>query len=625
MLALFKAEFNRYRYWAIFALVQHLFVLSFLAKLGPILEPLNNEVTLLIIVLCFAFGFVQMMLHKRKNHWVFLLQRPLDASKIYLALALAGIMNVLIVVPVAWFVMVIGFDHFTDTIIDMRHYSFGLFLAAIGVFTYLIGSLAALSASRFSVLTGLGLFVVFQSTSEYILLQSSIALMVILYLLYLNIGSFKPDLSQPLKSRLATVMLALPMQMMIVTLLLLSTQLFYHLPKFMLTSNPSELILEGTIDYWQDLPAEERVKFLVKNSNLENKTWLARQAELASSGVINIHTRRFSKKGQYPFRDKSFSMEDKANNNLWVFSHDEMLLQGINKKTGKVVGFVGLNGFIENLSTVHNNDRFNLVPFLLKDRFIVTENTVYMMDFEAKELSVKVNVPNGEKMVGRPQFTEGFVSMVTNNYTYLYEPADMFAHFDLAFPAYSLAHPTEISQISRVDTYAMVDGFLLIYMGNNYYGFDKPGAEIIYAKRDNGIQNIYKMFFEKHNDPVLIRHFEYLISPFLHTLDAMIYHTLKAYPVEEHPLTTVISGVMPSLVNLVALILHLLSIVIVFWLSRLINLDTKKSRLWLIMTGLIGIPALLSFVFINKVKGNIQVKPGLKKSVLSKRLNSTLS
>jgi len=623
MLTLFKAEFIRYRFWAILAFILQLFTLSFFAKLGPVLEPLNHELTLLIIVVSFAFGFVQMTLHKRKNHWVFLLQRPLKSSKIYLALATAGMMNVLIAVPIAWLIIVIGFDYFTDTIIDMRHYYFSLFLAAIGILTYLMGSLTALNASRAAILTGIGLFVAFQSVSQYILLQSSMAILIIFYLLHLNIASFKPDLSQPLTSRLSTIMLVVPMQMMIVLLLVLSTQLFYHLPKFMLASSPSELVVEGTIDFWRELPAEERGSFLLKNSDVDNKELLARQTELATSEVINIYSRSFGKKGQYPFRDKNFSMIDKVNNNLWVFSHDDMLLQGINNKTGKVVGWVGKTGFFENIATTTTKDRFNSIPFMLKDQFLITKNTIFMVDFEAKELSIKVSIPNGEQMIGLPQFTEGFFSMITHKHIYIFDNTDIFEKNGPVPPAYSLSHPTTLSQMATIDTYAMVDGLLLIYAGNNYRGFDKPGAEIIYAKRDGGEQTLYKMFFEKQNYPKLIRHFEYVVSPLLYTWDATMSHALRAYPDEEHPITNVFSGVMPTYLNVVTLILHLLSIGIVIWVSRLINLNTKKTTLWFVMTGLIGIPALVSFFFVNKVKGNIFPKSVLTQSPDEARLDST--
>lgn len=624
MLALFKAEFIRYRFGAIFAFILQLFTLSFFAKLGPVLEPLNQELSLLIIVICFAFGFVQMTLHKRKNHWVFLLQRPLKSSKVYLALATAGVMNVLIAVPIAWLIIVIGFDYLTDTIIDMRHYYFSLFLAAIGILTYLIGSLTALNASRAAILTGIGLFVIFQSVSQYILLQSSMAILIIFYLLYLNIASFKPDLSQPLKSRLSTIMLVVPMQMMIVTLLVLSTQLFYHLPKFMLASSPSELVVEGTIDYWRDLPAEQRVSFLLKSSDVDNKEWLSRQTELATSAVINMYSRSFGKKGQYPFRDKNFSMTDRVNNNLWVFSHDEMLLQGINNKTGKVVGWVGRTGFFEQIITTKTTDRFNSIPFMLKDQFLITKNTIFMLDFEAKELSIKVSIPNGEQMIGLPQFTDGFVSMITHKHIYIFDHTDIFDKNGPVLPAYSLSHPTTLSQMAYVDTYAMVDGLLLIYAGNNYRGFDKPGAEIIYAKRDGEEQILYKMFFDKQTYPQLIRHFEYLVSPLLFTWNASMSHALSSYPDEEYPIVNVFSGVMPTYVNVVALILHLLAISIVLWVSRLINLNTKKTTLWVVMTGLIGIPALLSFFFVNKVKGNILPKTVLTQSPNEDRLSSTL-
>ena len=376
----------------------------------------------------------------------------------------------------------------------------------------------------------------------------------------------------------------------------------------MMASSPSELIVEGTIDYWIDMPVKKRISYLLKDSDVENKTWLGRQAELANSDIISVHTRSFSKKGQYPFRDKSFSLEDNDNNNLWVFSHDNMLLQGVSIKTGKVIGWLGINGFIDTVESATDSDRFNSIPFMLEDRFIATQNTIYFVDFEAKNISIKTNMPDGEYLVGRPTFRENYVSLVSDKQIYLFEPRDFFEEYELATPAYSLPHPKGLSRISAIDTYKMVDGFLLAYYGRNYNGFDKPGVELIYAKQDDKSKTIYNAGFEQQNHPALIRHFEYMMSPLLHTLDATIDYSLRAYPNVKNPFVLAYTRDIPVSVNVGILILHILSISIVLWISRLIRLEQKKIILWVILTVLIGLPALLSFFFLNNVRGNIFTK-----------------
>ena len=83
MFELYKAEFARYRIWALCGIVVVLGFYGFLQKLKPFLEADMLQITTMNIGLVggsFAFGIVQMILHKRINHWTYLIHRPARSS-----------------------------------------------------------------------------------------------------------------------------------------------------------------------------------------------------------------------------------------------------------------------------------------------------------------------------------------------------------------------------------------------------------------------------------------------------------------------------------------------------------------------------------------------------------------
>jgi hypothetical protein len=604
MKTLFKAEFVRYRHWAFLCLLAQLSMFVFFAKLKPVIEPLNDELTLIIIILCFGFGALQMLLHKRKNQWAFLLQRPLPQGQIYVALACAGLVNVIIAVPLGWLINVLAFELFTGTIIDARHYTFGLFLAAIGSISYLIGNLVALNASKAAILSGVGLFVFLQNLSEYLWLQTAAALLIIAYLFYLNKASFKPDLLLPLKRERAITLFIIPMQMMLVVMLVTLAQVMYHVPNYLLNDKQTS---ESKADNWTELLAPDKVAYLLKDSDLVNKESLGRQAQLADNDVINIHTRSFSKPGQYPFRDEHYTLVDEENNNIWIFSHDLMLLQGVNINTREVIGWIGKSGFLTELDSVVEQDTFEGVPFMLENRFIATKQQIFEVDFDANELYLKVTLDEHEQLIGAPSFKSQYIALVTTTHIYLYDSLTFYSQYGEQTPAYSLVHPSPLNQMDSVTSYVMVDGFLLVYQGLEYHGFDAPGAEIIYAQRDGNISSLYKYHAKAHQYPAVVRHINYVVSPLLHIVDASINHALRAYPQQKQPLYLIISGAMPTSIYVIAIFIQALCLCIIVYVIGRFKVTSGISLLWRIVVGAIGLPALLSFFLIYKMKD--QYKP----------------
>jgi hypothetical protein len=612
MLALFKAEFIRYRKWAILLLIAQLILWLYMSKISVLLDANNarvNAVQLLLLISSLAFGLVQMHLHKRKNHWTQLLQRPLASGKIYLALAGAAVVNILIAVPLAWLLVVVGFDSFTTTVVDQRHYDFVIFSAGKAILAYLLGSFIILSASRGAVLLAILLLVFFLPTSQNLWLVFSAMAVIICYLAYLNFISFKPALAEHPKSGLATLLMAVPMQVMIVHLLVFSSVIFYHIPRAIIGDHPAMVQSEGTYDYWRNsVPQEERIGYFLKDTGNENNAWYGNQAQLAQFNTINTIAIDFAKKGQLHTSDGKYSLNHKSSQSLWIFSHDKMLLQGTDNTSGIIVGWLGQQGFINSTDTVSDADRFTHIPYLLQDKFILTDNTIYQVDYNEKTLSVKSQMQGDERFIGLPQFNQTHVTLVSTEQTYIFEREDFFEEFEIAVPSYELPHPVSLDQISLIESYRLVDGFILSYMGYNYHGFDRPGAEIFYAQLEGNIEKIHNIKFKQHNYPDLIRHLGYIASPLYYPLYRSFFHMGESTAVMQSSAIEVYSRKMPMSVNISVAILQLFSAISVFFLAKRSLLNKRSQFVWTIMTAVVGLPALLSFFLLNKV-GGVHIVP----------------
>jgi hypothetical protein len=607
MLALFKAEFIRYKKWAVLLLILQLMLFLYLSKISDLLDANNarvNVVQLLLLLCSFAFGLMQMYLHTRKNHWTQLLQRPLASGKIYLVLAGAAIANILIALPLAWLFVVAYLDNFTTTVVDQRHYALVFFSAGKAILAYLLGSFIVLSASRGAVLLAILLLVFILPISQNLVFIFTYMMVVISYLGYLNFISFKADISQYPRSGLSAFLMAVPMQMMIVYLLVFSAVIFYHIPLAIIGDHPAIEQKEGTYEYWRkSVPQEERISYLLKGADNKNIRWYGKQAQLAQFNVINTEMIEFAKKGQLHSSDKQYSLIHSSSQSIWVFSHDKMLLQGTNQNTGEIIGWLGQRGFLNHIDAVSNEDRFINIPYLLQDKFIVTEYAIFMVDFNEKTLSLKSQVHGNEHFTGLPQFNKSYVTLVSNEKTYLFERADFFEEFELAVPAYELPHPAGLDQISLIESYRLVDGFILNYIGYNYHGFDRPGAEIFYAQLDGPLNKIYSTKFEQHSFPEIIRHLGYIASPLYYPFYRSFFHMGDPTAIMQNSITEIYAREMPLSVNISVIFLHILSTLIVFLMVSHSRLGRSKLLGWTLMTAMVGLPALISFFLLNKVRG----------------------
>ncbi|TDF38188.1 hypothetical protein EYS14_10850 [Alteromonadaceae bacterium M269] len=603
MFELLKSEYARYKNWSYLAFVIVLGAFGFIAKLKPFLQehPLQTAATNMVFIGgAFIFGVLQMALHRRANHWTYLIHRPLSTLHIYSGLTLAGLLLISSVVVVPMMIMVVGTDVFSASVVDSRHYVYILFLMLTATLAYLVGQLAALSASK-GILTFAMLFVPILAPRHV----NNIALLLpvtllIAGVLYLNVKSFKPDLSRYLQNPLSILLLAVPMSLSFVFILLMSTTLFYHVPKFIAGTHSDNNPQNGTMRYIWQFESKDRPSYILENSDHPLAKNLMGQTELAEATYLDFDVWTFPRRGQMHVEDRIYALVDSETNTTWQFSHASMLLEGRQSTNGESIGALGENGFVEDLGSIEDSDRFTQVPYLIGKEFVMTQETLYKVNFEERSLDIKFALRGDEVFISPPQFRKEDVVISTNKRLMLFAYKDIMDGYDLAQPDYVIDHPVALENLRYVFTYRVAAGYMLLYFGNDYFGFDKPGAEIILASLGGEkAESIHQRRFELYGHPAWIRHFNYLISPALYYAQFSLLNALEPQDLTFASFERIRAREYPQRVIVISIILQILSGLITLLLVRAHKQGKAHAITWVILATGLGLPALCSFILLN--------------------------
>ena len=602
MIEIFKSEFLRYRKWALLVLVVLLAIFTFTARLEPFLDPGSASIALVSVALLLAslaFGFAQMILHRRGNHWTYLVHRPTPPRHIYLGIMLAGFAAIAIAVAVPWAVMVTGLDISGASVVDTRHYVYVVYFYLICVAAYLVGNLAALSANRGAILLAVFLFILLLPSPNNGIALFLPAFGLIGWFIALNLLSFKPDLGQHFKRPWAVALMAVPLCVPLMYGLVMSSTLTYHVPKFLMGTHPDTNPVIGSFRYYWNLDAAERVEYVLQGSKHPQSDYYTQQATLADNTIISTRAWPFPYRGQMFVKDFQYALVDESSNTVWQFSHDSMLLEGRHLISQQPAGAVGKNGFLDSVYDATDADRFSVVPVMVGDNLMITPEVLYQVDFEERYLAVKHRPEAGERYFGAPQFEEHYVAMVTNKRVLLFDRQEFADEYRPAEAEYNVPHPVDPNGIYYVQTYRMVDGYLMVYSGPNLLGFDRSGTIALYARLGGGAELIHERSYDIYAHPGWIRHMAEIVSPVTLIAYEHLLNTIDPVFSNSNPWTWDRLISYPPHLYWLVVVLQLTAMLSVFLLSRRHNLNTARTATWAVMALVLGLPALIAFLLMN--------------------------
>ncbi|HEX5755370.1 MAG TPA: hypothetical protein VFY12_03350 [Arenimonas sp.] len=594
---LFLSELRRFRWYAAAAAVAHLLLLQLMNRSSDLLQQSYFESAPLLIgysLIGLSLALVQVGAYRKPSQWLWLLHRPLPPTRIFFAMAAAGLTLLALVILLPQLVLLLATDLFGSRVVDLRHYLWLPHVLALASMAWLAGTHAVLARSKaaIAVLAVPPLFAVQLLSVWWLLLPMALCLA---WLGFIAARSFRPDRETPPTGTLALALTALPLQLGLFLLVFEITQFGYVTGGMLLGTDPlnTEYPPEGGLVEAQRMdPAKLIARGLESSRDPRAESWRDQLPLLEPVG-IGAWLGRFPLRHQFGNLQVSTQWYDEERSILWTFSHDRMLFLGRNPRSGVAQGEFGLGG-------IGDATPFPEVPIAHEERYLLTRSALYAIDFEQQRLHELLRLPAGEWFTGLPATAEQRLLLLSNRglgaWRQPRDAADAFAPLQLDW---QLPLPQGPDHLEGVHMARLMDGWLLSFLygdGHRQIGFIQFAAlaqprQRVWFVDDSGAVEV--------GDRVVARDYPALhqtawwLSPALHLLadwpDSLVDRGLT------WPLRPVLWPRDLSL-QILAAVLLLGSLLTGRWWLRGNRMPASRRRLWLASCALLGVPGLLSLM-----------------------------
>jgi len=616
MFDLFYSEIKRFQNYALTIAILALALLCYLSSIEPFIAK-GTEVdayTLLTIIGSLAFAVTQMLLHKRKNHWAYLVHRPISTTNIHTALTGAGCLLIIVsfIIPVV--LTLVGLDIFNIALLEARHYLFAVHLLLAALFAYYVGVYAILNPTWGALLTIALLYYIlpaFDVKSASLALSIDIGFLLAAY--YLSKQSFKGNLAKHFTKKRDLFLATAIMHFAVLGLLFMSQMFFYHLPLVLVDSHPDSYSQEQLKGYYASLwsmDKSELTEFIVDESLYPDKKTLVKQIELASEGHIRAGFDRPETLGQIFHYDKSYAFTDKKNKTRWTFSHQEQLFVGQHISNKSIMGYFDTKQFYDanvSLKQIEQDHRFKSVPEIIQNKFIQTEKTVYVVDFSEQYIEIKHQLAEDEYYTRALQVVEESpsIALLTNKSIYLFDRQTFDQENSYEEPDMVIEHYRQIDNQKFISLYSVIDGYIVHYYSSAYFGFGKPGTGLVYAKFDGSRTFLGEQSFLKYrpNPNFIDYQYEWMSPIFAGVITQYLTNQLKDIKDPQYKSFKEIALLpYPGDVYYYALACMLFSMLLTCFIAQKIKLPRSRQVFWLLMIVIFSLPGLVSFLLLNRWK-----------------------
>ena len=463
---LFKAELFRFRYWALAYFLVHGGLIAFYGRVTDLLQQQPMVVQGVAAVYALSgvlLGLYQMGGYRRPNRWLNLIHRPLDPRRI--ALALIGAASVLILAAVVIpMLLLLGIQELLSArVVDLRHWLIPLAAFLIAFASYLAGAYAVLGVRRYApfvlILPALLAF------SDAVGLGAiAVQLLVALWLGFLVLTAFRPDLTE-IPSRPAELAAsAFPVAMAVYLVLLTVGGIAFQLGWIMLGTHPLNSIPAkgGYVEASRSEGPELIAAGLAGRGDSQARLW-REQVGISDAFKIQPGFDQLPVRGELT-NTVPIEYDDNERGIHWTFSHDSMRFEG-----RKAVG----GAYYKRLGLGDRNQSFQRPPVSLGDGTMVDAGRVARFDQESERIEPRIAVPAGETIAAPPASVGESIALLTDKALYFYD-LQVLELGDRAFPArqrVALAGP--IGNLERIDLVETLDGYLV----SETFGRGNPDGE----------------------------------------------------------------------------------------------------------------------------------------------------
>ena len=415
----------------------------------------------------------------------------------------------------------------------------------------------------------------------------AVQLLVALWLGYLVLTAFRPDLTRIPSRPAELAATALPVAMAVYLVLLTVGGLAFQLGWIMLGTHPlnSVPIKSGFVEASRSEGPGLIGAGLAGRKDPQARLW-REQIGISDSFKIQPGFDQLPVRGELT-NSVPIEFDDNERGIRWTFSHDSMRFEGRKAVGGAAYKSLGLGD---------RDERFRRPPVSLGDGTMVDAGRVARFDRESERIEPRVTVPAGETIAAPPAAVGESVALLTDKALYFYD-SQVLDSGDRAFPArqrVALAGP--IGNLERIDLIELLDGYLVsetFGRGNpdgegdswqQLVRVDGAGRETLVARRD--LVSDY---------PTLSRFRDFWLSPALRTA----YRGAMRMFAPSSPLRESRASAVPGFVWGLALALSLAALAGAWWWGGRAGLPLRRRTGWTIASALAGLPGLVTLILFH--------------------------
>ncbi|WP_299340813.1 hypothetical protein [uncultured Pseudoxanthomonas sp.] len=608
MFDFFRSELVRFRAWAVTAAVVHVLALAFMARVVDLGQQplLVHRVIGGVYALCgLLLGLYQMGSYRKPSQWVSLLHRPMPPGRI--ALALSASASVLLAVAVALPLLAIAAwqETLTPRVVDARHWLLPLSGWLIATTAYLAGAFCGLRGWRWSG-AALALLVWLLVSRAYGPAMIAVELVVLAWLALLLRVAFAADLDSPPRHLLATAAVALPLQVAL-HLALLVLLFCIEMLWVMQGSHPNNTPAPppGGHNEVEKMDARDRMIAGLRGSQHPDAALLREQVRLSDPEGLGVQVPKLPQRQELAnFRPMEF--DDGERRERWVFSHDDMRLQGYRLADNQAVGTLGVGpSHAPFPAVVLPGD--GLPGMNPGDAVLVGGDTLYQYRSQQRQVVPRLRVRTGETLMGGGPLGQG-VGMLSDRALYFYDGRPLVEDDAVVSPRLRVPLPGAMGDLRNLDMIELVDGHLisLAFSAKSHAEGAAPVQITLRTHDDGRIETVHRRALAFDYPPVY-RYRDWWPSPLLSMIETEA-RDLFAPPL---PLDVVHPAPRPMSMAWLAGVLSLLSLVAAFWRTSLTGLSPAARWGWVAACGLIGLPALGSLWLLVPTR---ETAPGMNPS-----------
>jgi len=580
---LFIAELLRFRAWALLALLAHLAVLGFFARMvDPLQQPLfvYQVVAAVYGLVGLLLGLYQMGGYRKPNTWLNLLHRPIPHIEVAQALAGAAMALLAIAVLLPLLLVIAAQSALTARVVDLRHWGLPIAAWAIACASYLAAACVMLAPRKSAVFPVVLLIVLMISDASGIwvlVLQA----MVLAWLAALLACVFKPDLCAPPRRALGELLLGLPM-LFGIWMFLAALTLVFQTAWMLFGTHPlnSTPPAGGYVEASRADGADLLLAGLDLATHADAALW-REQVRLSEVHGTQVQIEEFAARQQLT-NPMPMEFDDDTRRTRYIFSHDDLRFHGVALADGSRDGVLGVGG---------DHAAFDLPPLPLGRSALATAHAVYAYDSETRQIHTRIALPPGETLAALPTPAGESMSVLSDQALYFYDARSLANAQDVLAPRVRVPLPGAIGSLDRVDLIELLDGHLLsLVYGRG--GIDGPGDSYQQLLMVDGAGRIEPVARRELSPdfPLWLRHYDWWLSPAMHASRRVLAH-LFADPA---PLRVRDPAPRPASMQLLAAALMLASLLAALWLSARQGLQGPRRWLWVAACGAVGLPALIA-------------------------------